>query len=79
MPSFLAIGLASGAADGFERGAQEIHVVDARNLDRVLERQEHALARPFVGRERQEIAAEIRDAALGDLVAGPPGEDAGER
>ena len=54
---------------GIERGAQEIHVVHARDLDRVLEGEEHALARPLVGRHRQQVAAEIAHAALGDLIA----------
>ena len=57
------LGLAAMAALRVERGAQEIHVVHARDLDRVLEGEKHALARPLVRRHREEIAAEIGDGA----------------
>ena len=53
------LGLAAVAAAGVERGAQEIHVVHAGDLDRVLEREEQPLARPLVGRHRQQVAPEI--------------------
>ena len=40
-----------------ERGLQEIGVVDAGNLDRILERHEHAFARALVGRHVEQILA----------------------
>ena len=49
------------------------------DLDRVLEGEKHALARPLVGRHVEQVAAEIGDAALGDLVALAAGEHRGER
>ncbi len=51
--------LAAVAAAGVERGAQEVHVVHARDLDRVLKRQKQAFARALVGRHHQQIAAEV--------------------
>ena len=73
------LGLAAMAAAGVERGAQEIGVVHAGDLDRVLEGEEHALARPLVGRHREQVAALIGDAALGDLIAVAPGQHRGQR
>ena len=73
------LGLAAMAALRIDRGAQEIGVVHARDLDRVLEGEKHALARPLVGRHREQVAAEIGDAALGDLVAVAPGQHRRER
>ncbi len=71
--------LAARAAARVHGGAQEIHVVHAGNLDRILERQEDAGARPLVGRERQQVAPLVEHAALGHLVAGLAGQDARER
>ena len=65
---------AAVAAPGIDRRAQEIGVVHARDLDRVLEGQEHALAGPLVGRHVEQVAPEIADAALGDLVTLAPGQ-----
>src|SRR5580658_139565 len=73
------VGLTPRAAHGVERGAQEIHVVHARDLDRVLEGEEDALTRPLVGAERQEVAALIGDAALRHVVAVAAGENARQR
>ena len=58
------LGLAAMAALRVDRGAQEIHVVHARDLDRVLEGEEQPLARPLVGRHGEQVAAEIGDACL---------------
>ena len=64
------------AALGVERGAQESHVVHAGNLDRVLEGEEQPLARPLVGRHREQIAPSSSDLALGHLVARRPASTA---
>src|SRR5271169_591228 len=67
------------AALRIDRRAQEIHVVHARDLDRVLEGEKQPLARPLFGRHRKEIAAEIGDRALAHLVTVAAGEHRGER
>src|SRR5260221_2932048 len=56
------LGLAARAVHGVERGAQEIQVVHAGDLDRVLEGEEDTGARPLIGREREEILSEIKHA-----------------
>ena len=66
-------------ADGVQRGLQEVDVRDARDLDRVLEREEDAFAGAHLGRHGEEVAALVEDLALSDLVSGPSGEDVGER
>jgi len=60
-------------------GAQEIHVVHTRDLDRVLEREKQAFARPLIGLHREQVAAEIGHGALADFVAFAAGEHSGER
>ena len=62
-----------------QRGLQQVDVVDARNLDRVLEREEQALARAQLGRHREQVAAEVGGAPGDDFVAGTAREHAGER
>ena len=44
-------------ARGVQRRLEEIDVVDARDLHRVLEAEEHALARALLGGEREQVAA----------------------
>src|SRR4029077_4569054 len=73
------LGLATITALRVERGAQEIHIVYARDLDRVLEGEKQPLARPLLCRHREEVAAEIGHSALGDLIAVTAGEHRGER
>ena len=92
MPSFLAsladaleqirrrqLLLAALAALGVERGAQERDGGDARDFQRILERQEHALGGALVRRHRQQVLALEQDLATGDLVAGLAGQHIGQR
>ena len=51
------LGLAAVLAHRVERGLQEVALRDARDLDRVLEREEDALARALLGREREQVLA----------------------
>ena len=62
-----------------QRGLQEVDVVDARNLHRVLEGEEESLARALLGRHREQVAAEVGGAAGDDLESRAAGEDAGQR
>ena len=62
-----------------QRRAQEVHVADAGDLDRVLEGQEHARARALLGCQRQQVLAVERHAAAGDLVALAAGQHVGQR
>ena len=73
------LGLAARLALGVERGAQEGHVADARDLDRILEREEQPRRRPLLRLEREQVLAVERRGALGDLVALAAGEHVGER
>jgi len=66
-------------AGSVDRRLEEVDVVDARNLDRILEAEEHALARPLLGSERQKIASLIAHGARSDLVARTPGQHVRER
>lgn len=70
---------AARAADGIERRAQEFHVGDTGDLDRILEAEKHAGPRALFHRQCQQILAEIFDAAAGDLVALAAGEHRGQR
>ena len=63
-------------AHGVERRPQEVDVVDAGDLDRVLEREEHALARALLGRQREQVLPSYSAPAAGDLVAAAAGEHA---
>jgi hypothetical protein len=62
-----------------DRGLEEVHVADAGDLDGVLEREEHARARPLLGGQRQEVLPQKRDRAARDDVAGVAGEHLGQR
>ena len=53
------LGLAAVPAQRIERSLQQVDVVDAGNLDRVLEPEEQALARALLGRHCEEVAAAI--------------------
>ena len=60
-----------------ERRLQEVGVADAGNLDRVLEGEEDALARPLLRRPSSSRSLPSkRTVALGDLVAVAPGQHA---
>ena len=62
-----------------ERGAQERHGGDARNFERILERQEQALGGALVRLHLQNVLAVEQDLAFGRLVAGFAGHHIGER
>ena len=62
-----------------DRGFQEVRVVDAWNLDRILKRHEDPFARAIFGRELDEILAVVGDAATGDFNFGMAGQGARER
>ena len=62
-----------------ERRLQEVGVVDAGNLDRVLERHEHAVAGALVGIHVEQVLAVVEHLAVGDLVAGMARQRPGER
>ena len=57
-------------ADGVERGLQEVGVVHAGDLDRILERQEQALAGALLGVHVEQVVALVEHRALGDFVLG---------
>ena len=57
----------------FTRRLEEVGVVHAGDLDRVLERHEHAFARALVRIHVEQILAVVGHLAAGDLVLGMPG------
>ena len=71
--------LAAPLALRIERGAQERHGGDARDLQRILERQEQALGGALVGRQRQQVLAVEQDLPVGHLVVGFARQHMGER
>ena len=66
-------------ADGVERRLEEVHVADAGDLDRVLEGEEDAFARPILGGHFEQVLAVVGDASAGDLVKFAAGEHLGQR
>ena len=62
-----------------ERGLEEIGVVHAGDLDRVLERHEHAFAGALVRIHVEQILALVGHLAARDLVLGMPGQRARKR
>ena len=62
-----------------ERGLQEGHGRDARNLDRILKSEEQALGSALVGRQLEHVLAVQQDFARQDLVFLLAGDDIGER
>ncbi len=68
--------LAAVLAHGVEGGAQEVHVGDAGDLDRILEGQEDAFGGPFLRCHLRDVPAFVEHFASGDLVAVAAGEDA---
>jgi hypothetical protein len=56
-----------GLADAVERSLEEIGVVHARQLDRILEGEEDAELRALLGLEREQILPLEGDRAGGDL------------
>ena len=71
--------LAAVLADRVEGRLQEVDVADAGDLHRVLEREEHALARPVLRAHGQQVLPLVGDGAPGDLVARPPRQHVRER
>jgi len=65
-------------ADLVVRGPQKIRVGDARNLDRILKREEDPLLGAFLGRQRQEILTIVGSRATGHFVRGMASEHLGE-
>ena len=72
-------GLAPRLALRVDRRLQEIVGGDAGNLDRILEREEHACGGAFVRLHLQQVFAVEQDLAAGDFVAGLAGDDMRER
>ncbi len=60
-------------------GSEEIHVAYARDLDRVLKRQEHTFARALFRKHREQVLAFIDYFAQGHFVALAAGEDMSKR
>ena len=60
-------------------GAQEIHVVHARDLDWVLEGEKQAFTGSLVGLHREQVAAEIGHPTFAHLVTLAAGEHGGKR
>ena len=58
---------------------QELHVADAGNLDRILEGEEQSPVGTLLGGQSGDVRAIHGDRTTGHVVAGPSGEDVGER
>ena len=71
--------LAAVLAHGVERGLEEVGVVHAGDLDRVLERHEDAFAGALVGVHLEQVLALEEDVAAGHFVLGMAGERARQR
>src|SRR5690606_16709696 len=56
------------------RGFQQVRIVHARDLDRILEREENALARTLLRRHREEILALELYETCGHVVILAPGQ-----
>jgi hypothetical protein len=66
-------------ADRVQAGFEQVHVVDAGDFHRILKRQEHAFARAFFRRQRQQVFAFVCNGAGGDFIALATGEHLRER
>ena len=73
------LGLAVVLALGVERGLEEVGVVHAGDLDRVLERHEDAFAGALVGIHLEQVLPLEEDLAAGDVVLRMPGQRARQR
>jgi hypothetical protein len=73
------LALAARLALRVDGGAQEIGVVHARDLDRVLEGEEHTAGGAFFRLQRQQVAAFEGHRAGDDFIALAPGDDIAER
>jgi hypothetical protein len=72
-------GSAARLALRVQRGAQEIGVVDARDLDRILEREEQPERSARLGLELEQVPALELHRARGDLVALATGQHVAQR
>ena len=63
----------------FSAVRRKCHGRDARNFDRILERQEHALGGALVRRHLQQVFAPEQDFAVGDFIARLAGDDVRQR
>ena len=64
---------------GVERGLEEVGVVDAGNLDGILEGHEHAFTRALVRIHVEQVLPVVEHFPARHLVFGVPGQRAGER
>ena len=71
--------LALVLADFIQRGLEKVSAVHAGNLDRILEREEQAFARTFLGIEIEQVFAVIKHFAAGDVVTITARQDGGQR
>ena len=71
-------GQAAMLARGIQRGLQQVDVVHARNLDRVLEPEKHAFVGALFRRQRQQVAALESHFPARDLVARAARQRVGE-
>jgi hypothetical protein len=62
------LGLAAMPALRVQRGLQQIDVADTRDFDGVLKREKESLARPFLGRKRQQIPIAIPHRAARHVI-----------
>ena len=66
-------------ANGIERRFQEVDVVHARNLRRILHRQENTFPGPILGRHRQKIFPFVGDGSRSHQEARPAGQHVRQR
>ena len=66
-------------APGIQCGLQEVGVVDAGDLHRILKAEEHAFPGTLLRRHLEKVLAFVEDFPLGDLIVVAPGEDVGQR
>src|SRR5271166_3969248 len=72
-------GLAAGFSASIQGRTQKIHIVHARDFDRILKGKENACARPLVWAKRQKIGALVDHFAFSYLIARLGRQDARQR
>ena len=65
-------------APGVQGGLQEIGIVDAGDLHRILKGEEHAFPRAFLRCHLEKVLAVVEDFPVGDLVAVATSQHVGE-
>src|SRR2546422_7095906 len=65
-------------ANRIECRAEEVHIADACDLDRILKSEKDAVAGAFFGWHREQVFALINDFALSDLISLAFGEHVSE-